>query len=171
MDLRHILNTSPESEPCLVDISPQLTLLVTLLEPGTLIIAPRNISESLTLLWNQLQSPAIPETRPRPPTIPFNHTLATSIESDVSVNRKITLSELYRYPPGIAVEYPETSAEGVGHLFELDPTNWINPTLDFQYSKGEPRGYSKKSEDVCVPVLTDSEGVEVPCKVKHATCK
>ncbi|KAJ7798963.1 hypothetical protein B0H14DRAFT_1711939 [Mycena olivaceomarginata] len=174
MDLRHLLNDSPEPEPSLVDISPQLAQLATLLRPGTQILAPPNISDDLAVLWNRLKPPATHEPRlplPSPPNNPLPHPLATSIERNVTITKKTTVSELYRYPPGVSVEYPESSESGVGHLFRLDPDGWTNPTLDFLYSKGEPRGYSKKGEDVSVPILTDSEGVQVPCKVKHATCK
>ncbi|KAJ7726457.1 hypothetical protein B0H14DRAFT_2641083 [Mycena olivaceomarginata] len=139
MDLRHLLNDSPEPEP-------------SLLLPN---------SDDLAVLWNWLKPPATHEPRlplPSPPNNPLPHPLATSIERNVTITKKTTVSELYRYPPGVSVEYPESSESGVGHLFRLDPDGWTNPTLDFLYSKGEPRGYSKKGEDVSVPILTDSEG-------------
>ncbi|KAJ3794488.1 hypothetical protein GGU11DRAFT_759104 [Lentinula aff. detonsa] len=58
------------------------------------------------------------------------------IHRDYKLNSKTTLSVVYLYPPGSVVEYPET-----GQLD--DQSGWAKPSLDFLYSHGEPRGYSR----------------------------
>ena len=49
----------------------------------------------------------------------------------------MTLTTLYTYPRNTYLEYPETMENGfVGHLFEMDPDDWSNPTTSFVYSLG-----------------------------------
>ncbi|KAJ7710725.1 hypothetical protein B0H17DRAFT_1173621 [Mycena rosella] len=170
MDLARLLN-SPEPEPPLVDISAQLASLATLLRPGNVILATPHVRVALINLVTRLVPVPTPITPQPPPNIPLDHPLAISVQHDVVVNQRMTVSELYKYPLGVSVEYPESSAQGVGHLFQIAPDDWSNPTLDFLYSKGEPRGHSKKGEEVIVPFLRDANDDLVPCKVKHATCQ
>ncbi|KAJ7667366.1 hypothetical protein B0H17DRAFT_1184191 [Mycena rosella] len=166
MDLARLLN-SPEPEPPLVDISAQLASLATLLGPGNVILATPHVRVALINLVTRLVPVPTPPITPQPPpNILLDHPLAISVQHDVVVNQRMTVSELYKYPLGVSVEYPESSAQGVGHLFQIAPDDWSNPTLDFLYSKGEPRGHSKKGEEVTVPFLRDANGDLVPCKVK-----
>ena len=63
------------------------------------------------------------------------------IAFNVKVNSKVKVHSLYFHPRGSVVEYPQTDLDkNVGHLFEMDPSNWINPALDFAYSRGPPEG-------------------------------
>ncbi|KAJ7698996.1 hypothetical protein B0H17DRAFT_1129538 [Mycena rosella] len=89
-----------------------------------------------------LPVPTPPTTPKPPPNIPLDQPLAISVQHNVVVNQRVTVSELYGYPLG------------------------SNPTLDFLYSKGEPRGHSKKGEEVTVSFLMDANGDLVSCKVK-----
>ncbi|KAJ3740786.1 hypothetical protein DFH05DRAFT_1404766 [Lentinula detonsa] len=95
------------------------------------------------------------------------------IHRDYKLNSKTTLSVVYLYPPGSVVEYPETGQlddQSVGHLFHLDPKGWAKPSLDFLYSRGEPRGYSRGN--VSTPLLVSSiTGQEVPCTSRYSTCQ
>ncbi|KAJ7679908.1 hypothetical protein B0H17DRAFT_1138922 [Mycena rosella] len=156
MDLAYLLN-SPEPDPPLVDISAQLASLATFLGPGNIILATPHVQAAFVDLVTRLVPvPTLPTTPQPPPNIPLDHLLAISVQHNVVVNQKVTVSELYKYPLGVSVEYPESSAQGVGHLFQIALEDWSNPTLDFLYSKGEPHGHSRSGEEVNVPFLTDA---------------
>ncbi|KAJ6527069.1 hypothetical protein B0H19DRAFT_970076 [Mycena capillaripes] len=117
----------------------------------------------------QRLSPNVTPPRPCSP-----HSPASEIGVDVKITRQTTISSLYTYALGTSVEYPQTSIEGVGHLFLMDPSdtdNWPNPIRDFAYSLGDPKGYTRTSLSNFVEILTDSNGNMVPCRIQHATCK
>ncbi|KAJ3840861.1 hypothetical protein F5878DRAFT_532801 [Lentinula raphanica] len=92
---------------------------------------------------------------------------------DYRLNCKTTLSQVYQYPAGAVAEYPETSDDGIGHLFEMDVNSWPSgqsPGRDFAYSRGEPRGNGR--DCVTIPLLVDSvTGEMVPCMTRHSTCQ
>ncbi|KAJ7276956.1 hypothetical protein C8J57DRAFT_1584425 [Mycena rebaudengoi] len=175
MDLRRILNSPEPPEVDLVDISKEVTLLVNFLWSGKTVLASLTIKTALAGLV-PVSAPAgrTSTTPPRSPSPipPIQHPLAVAIEYNVPITKKTTVSELYIYPLNTSVEYPESSASGVGHLFPINPmATCPNPTLSFTYSKGVPRGYSKPGEEVCVLRLTDANDEPVPCVVKHSTCQ
>lgn len=98
--------------------------------------------------------------------------IQTVIEHDVQITRKTTVSTLYRYPQETSVEYPETDGDKpVGHLFYVNPDNWVLPWNDFVYSRGAPDGGSKTGSFSYCSLLVDHTGVMVPCKIRHATCR
>ncbi|KAJ7236183.1 hypothetical protein C8J57DRAFT_1088347 [Mycena rebaudengoi] len=174
MDLRCILNSPEPPEVDLVDISKEVTLLANFLRSGKTVLASLTIKTALAGLV-PVSAPAgqTSTTPPRSPSPipPIQHPLAVAIEYNVPITKKTTVSELYIYPLNTSVEYPESSASGVGHLFPINPlATCPNPTLSFTYSKGVPRGYSKPGEEVCVLRLTDANDEPVPCVVKHSTC-
>ncbi|KAJ6606289.1 hypothetical protein DFH09DRAFT_1299558 [Mycena vulgaris] len=105
-----------------------------------------------------------PQPQPQPPTITQEH--------GVKLNRKTTLSTLYRYPLGLSVEYPETATPNpVGHPFRLDLDQWYNPWLDFAYSLGNGGG-AKVTDITSCPLLVDeTTGEEVPCKKQSLACQ
>lgn len=185
MDLNHLLNSSPEpTEELLVDVGPQILALHSLLLGTTSVLcAPQHVHDDLRRILGILQgiSPATPHgpsvalhaspatPSPGPESSIYTHPLASSILSNVQITTKTTLSELYQYPMNTALEYPETSDSGVGHLFQLQPgTTWDNPTLSFAYSLGSPRGFSQPGQEVEIDLL--GNGRKVPCRVKHSTC-
>ncbi|KAG7093238.1 hypothetical protein E1B28_006924 [Marasmius oreades] len=92
---------------------------------------------------------------------------------NLRLNRKTTLSKVYRHRLAAIVEYPETGStadHAVGHVFELDPMCWYNPANDFAYSRGDPRGIDRNPSTV--PLLVSSQtGQPVPCTVRHSTCQ
>jgi hypothetical protein len=97
--------------------------------------------------------------------------LLPTMERNVRLNRKTTLSTLFRYPLGTTIEYPETGAkESVGHLFEVAQDGWSNPRLYFAYSQGAPSGRTKTGSYVFSSLLVDDNGEKVPCQEVHATC-
>lgn len=103
--------------------------------------------------------------------------MAREIQQNVKMNRQTRLDELYVYPPGVIVEYPETKANGrVGHLFEMEPgVEWHNPANSFAYSLGEPKGSRVGSRPggkgaLTCALLVDSQGSLVPIRESHATC-
>jgi hypothetical protein len=123
------------------------------------------------LSWAELLNPAPDVTCPAPITPSLCHTASYKVNYNVQATRQLTLSHLYTYHPGTLVEYPETTVAGhVGHLFELDADNWVNPTNAFAYSQGLPGGRSKKSQMRYCQLLVDREGHTVPCHVAHSTC-
>ncbi|KAF5353020.1 hypothetical protein D9757_012737 [Collybiopsis confluens] len=97
----------------------------------------------------------------------------TLIYSDFRLTKKTTLSAVYLHQSGSVVEYPATGAvdgASVGHLFAMDINKWSKPSLNFVYSRGEPKG--KALETVTVPLLVDSvTGEMVPCVARHSTCQ
>jgi hypothetical protein len=99
--------------------------------------------------------------------------LPSMVHQNVYLNCKTTLVALHSHPLNTFLEYPEASADGpVGHLFTMDPTNWMNPTLSFTYSMGEPSGRSAKGSAVYCPILVDQDNpsMSVPCTERHLTC-
>lgn len=94
------------------------------------------------------------------------------IRTHVKLNRQTALEKVIYHPPGVLVEYPETSAHGsIGHIFSMDnASQWFNPVHNFAYSQGAPKG-SSGSKAVYCALLTDEDGNEVPCKVSHSTCE
>jgi hypothetical protein len=96
-----------------------------------------------------------------------------TVRHNVIINRETTLKILYTYHCDAIVEYPETGCTGdvtIGHLFSVDPDNWIHPALNVSYSQGDLRGSTKRGQSVRCDVLVDRERVEVPCRVSHSTC-
>jgi hypothetical protein len=119
-------------------------------------------SRSSSLSIESNNSEPIPETVTSAPA---------SVQYNVKLNRKTTLTKLYHYDLGSYVEYPESSTQGpIGHLFHVNPMNWENPALNFAYSRGKPSGRTKEGEVVYCVLLTDGNGVEVPCQERHTTC-
>ncbi|KAJ7490348.1 hypothetical protein B0H11DRAFT_2191580 [Mycena galericulata] len=178
MDLRHVLNPAPP--PILVDISSHVQSLAALLASGDPLLASPRVDAALRDILASFSRPAVaqpPTGHPRPtrsPSPPITeHPLASAVEYDVKITSKTTLSTLYTYPSGTCVEYPETSPEGVGHLFQLENTEegWQTPTLNFAYSLGAPKGTSRRGLEVHVSVLKDRHGSTVPCRVKQTTCQ
>lgn len=98
-----------------------------------------------------------------------------STRHDIRLNNKTMLSSLYHYKTGTILEYPHTSDKrttSVGHLFELSPSQWHHPRLNFAYSQGSPNGQSKEGDHVyCLLLKHDRTGEKVPCRVTHYTCK
>lgn len=111
-----------------------------------------------------------------PPSMPatLSQAAAFKVETNVLVTRQTTVSKLYTYCAGAIVEYPETATEEhIGHLFEMDISNWFNPASSFAYSQGRPEGFSTKSTKGSAyhcNVLVDEDGNKVPCSIRHTTC-
>ena len=104
------------------------------------------------------------------PPAPIERTCTQNIK----ITHKITLGDLYSYPLGAIVEYPETSChKPVGHLFEISPVEWVQPKLSFAYSLGAPMGQveTRNDQPIYCNLLVDKDGERVPCRVSHATCK
>ena len=96
-----------------------------------------------------------------------------SVSHNIRLNRKTLLSKLYTYELGSYVEYPETSElDAIGHLIQLDPSQWQNPMRNFAYSYGSPSGRTKRGHEVSCSLLVDSggTGARVPCVEMHFTC-
>lgn len=95
------------------------------------------------------------------------------IHNNYKLNRRTTLSAVYRYPVDAILEYPETGVgpkDLVGHLFEMRQDAWLSPSRDFAYSRGKPS--SKTKETVTNPLLVDSTtGELVPCFSRYTTCR
>ncbi|KAJ3924494.1 MAG: hypothetical protein NXY57DRAFT_969752 [Lentinula lateritia] len=103
-----------------------------------------------------------------PPSMPatLSQAAAFKVETNVLVTRQTTVSKLYTYCAGAIVEYPETATEEhIGHLFEMDISNWFNPASSFAYSQGRPEGFSTKSTKGSAyhcNVLVDEDGNKAP---------
>ncbi|KZP19049.1 hypothetical protein FIBSPDRAFT_955798 [Athelia psychrophila] len=107
-----------------------------------------------------------------PPTPSTDDHDIISVKDDVYLNRETTLARLFTYAQCITLEYPATNCNRpVGHLFEVDPDNWVNPRLNFAYSQGGPSGSSKRGREMFCKLLVDVDGNEVPCKISQYTCQ
>ncbi|KAJ7222651.1 hypothetical protein C8J57DRAFT_1094515 [Mycena rebaudengoi] len=158
--------------PPLVDIRSQLAQF-SRLSLEDVVLAPPSVRQKLVDALSFLSTlPPSPST-PHPsdfnilisPTPPLRQTY------NERVSRQTILSTLFHYPVNSIVEYPATSAQGsVGHLFEMDPENWMCPSLNITYSLGSPRGQTLAGSSVKCQLLVDSKGVAVPCIEKHSTC-
>ncbi|KAH6890216.1 hypothetical protein BKA70DRAFT_1234823 [Coprinopsis sp. MPI-PUGE-AT-0042] len=125
-------------------------------------ITHSGISSTLSELRSASRSPRV--SRQQPPTYPLVP------QYNVKINRKTRLGTLYTYlNPTTWLEYPETSNGSVGHLFKMDPLNWIKPSQSFAYSQGEPSSRGRKV--VKISILLDSRGNEVDCSVSHSNCQ
>ncbi|KAG6818895.1 hypothetical protein H0H93_000513 [Arthromyces matolae] len=119
-----------------------------------------------------IEQPNNPPTQRQTSHAPSSPSTPIRIERNVQINRVTTLDVLYVYEEGSIVEFPETSHSGnVGHLFTLNSSHWYDPTRDFAYSTGPPRGASQPKDKVYCSVLTDEKGVKVPCRSIHTTCQ
>ncbi|KAJ7800830.1 hypothetical protein B0H14DRAFT_2615859 [Mycena olivaceomarginata] len=164
-----------------VDASADFRALLDALGPldRPFLVAPNVHRQLQEILTSCTAPPPVAQRRnPPPATMAVARSLALqadpdrTVEYNVRVSDKTILARLYTYPAGACVEYPESGdVNPVGHLLpiagDLDsPLPWT----DFAYSKGAPDGGSGKNEFYYTPVLVDDHGVEVACKVRHATC-
>ncbi|KAJ6482225.1 hypothetical protein C8R47DRAFT_1218201, partial [Mycena vitilis] len=118
--------------------------------------------------------PSPPPPPPLPPPVsqraqpPADRT----VEHDVQIGANSYVSVLYRYRPGVDVEYPTSGVDGpVGHLIPVDPAQPSLPWVDFAYSHGAPMGGVEAKHFSYSPLLVDTDNVPVPCKKSHATCQ
>lgn len=124
----------------------------------------------LTSQPNISQTASSTPLRPLPQQPSPNNTLL--IQHNVQINCQTTLDRVIFHPSDAIVEYPETSKHGrVGHLFTLDPIQWVNPIHNFAYSLGGSRGMSERDRPIKVSLLVDESGDMVPCRVSHSTCE
>lgn len=115
------------------------------------------------------RSPPAPLVPPTLPFLPLNG--GRTAEYGVHVSPRSHLSVLYRYQPGVDLEYPESGANApVGHLIPMDPAAKQLPWVDFAYSRGTPDGGCAKDDFFFSDLLVDANGKPVPCKKRHTTC-
>ncbi|KAJ7727275.1 hypothetical protein B0H14DRAFT_3518892 [Mycena olivaceomarginata] len=115
------------------------------------------VLQNLLAAWTPPQAPSLP-----PPT---------AVAGRLTTRRGTKLSVLYRYQPGVPVEYPESGLGApVGHLIPMTPGTRL-PWVDFAYSRGAPDGGSAKEDVFFTDLLVDQNGVPVPCKKRHSTCQ
>lgn len=159
----------------LFDVSEKFTVLrerLSCLPNGPILVSAEMSSHLQALLsgWPSNISSAPPG--PQSPTLLRTDMIV--VEENVKITKYTTLSKLYRYPPGMTVEYPETSTDSsrpVGHLFHINPDDFYLPWRDFSYSNGAPDGGLRPGETVTIPLLVDGAKRVVPCLQRHATCE
>jgi hypothetical protein len=167
----HPLSSTSSLSPGQENVNPQLEILSKRLSE-----APLAVKEAVELAVSYFTdarnaSPRLQLTPPPditgPPVIPSN----TIVHCNIQINRQTTLETVYYYPLNTLMEYPETSVDGsVGHVFTLDPQEWINPMANFAYSLGGSHGMSQKAKIIKVSLLVDASGERVPCRETHTTC-
>jgi len=191
--VEHRPSTPPQ--PVLVDVREEWNALALAAASGPVLVSPRT-QQGLSRALGRLR--AMPSPSPTAPlpissdnTTTSNHLPLTisltpsssqptplndsyppvTIQHNVFLNRKTTLTALYTYALHTCLEYPRTTASGVmGHLFTMDTEHWVRPSLSFAYSLGRPSGHSKNGDIIYCPLLTDKDGNEVPCFESHSTC-
>ncbi|KAJ6505572.1 hypothetical protein C8R45DRAFT_1091275 [Mycena sanguinolenta] len=174
--ISNLLN--PDDTP--LDAAPLLSQLLTLSRNKNSLLVPPEIHNHLRLATKYLEeisepaqtTPSIPRVQPvitQPPGREVHRTTAHNIR----ITRETTLDVLYTYPVGAVVEYPETSSTGyIGHLFQIDPSKWLNPVLDVAYSRRTPSGQTPPEKAVYAKILRSSTTNEaVPCIRSHTTCQ
>lgn len=162
----------------LVDLQPALTALSHHISPLGPLLVPINIADSVSGIIQYLSatapSSASGSALSNPPrssnSLSVNASELPPLEFNVQLNRSTRLNRLHRYEVGKMLEYPETHADGVGHLFTMDPENWNDPWSSFAYSLGTPCGGSTKSTTVFCELLKDTAGNRVACREYHYTC-
>jgi hypothetical protein len=170
MDLNQLLNPADEN------VLPLIRELATFSEERAVLV-PFNIQNHLLQVVEHLRDNVRNNnSMGRMPRVSVSHSESLvenrEEEYDVKLNRETTLDILYRYPADTVLEYPETSYSGfVGHLFRIDPKNWINPILNVVYSRGKPAGQTVAGKEVLTEILVDAAtGQKVPCVLSHTTC-
>jgi len=137
-----------------------------------------NPSPSTICMLNVTSGFAVPTISSSPiPELQSYISRPTSIQYNIYLNCKTTLSQLLKYPCGVSVEYAEGEGDDqdvVGHLFAMNPRqlgSWSSPLNDFAYSRGAPKEKSKAGEEVFILFLLDLQtGEPVPCIKCHSTC-
>ncbi|KAJ7828429.1 hypothetical protein B0H13DRAFT_2373213 [Mycena leptocephala] len=156
-----------------------------LMPPPTCVLSSglsRGFNLTLVPFWSRLtptytsntyllpRSPPAPLVPPTLPFLPLNG--GRTAEYGVHVSPRSHLSVLYRYQPGVDLEYPESGANApVGHLIPMDPAAKQLPWVDFAYSRGTPDGGCAKDDFFFSDLLVDANGKPVPCKKRHTTCQ
>src|ERR1700683_4036974 len=124
------------------NVSPQLDFLSRLHDLPILPQAPLAVKRALDFVvlyftstgnvgplqaGSHLHPTTPPNTNPLP-VIPLDTTVCYNIQ----INCQTTLETVYYYTLNTLLEYLDTSADGsVGHVFTLDPQEWIIPVLNF----------------------------------------
>lgn len=174
-----------------VDILPDLESLVQLANDlGSVVHAPLQVQRALQLVTQYLGSAFHSAGSERSNTdvsvVSRQRMYSASCDSiptpiqarptkttfNIDLTNRTHLERLYHYDLDSYVEYPETAVnDAVGYIFRMDPAHWRNPSLDFAYSLGEPRGATPKGKTLFCPVLVDQvTGEPVPCRETHSTC-
>ncbi|KAF7354586.1 hypothetical protein MSAN_01371900 [Mycena sanguinolenta] len=174
--ISNLLN--PDDTP--IDAVPLISRLSTLSENKNSLLVPPEIHNHLRIAATYLEeisppAPVISSIARHQPTIPQppRSEARRKTAYNVRITRETTVDVLYTYPVGAVIEYPETSLTGsIGHLFEIDPSDWSNPVLNVAYSRGAPSGQTPPGKEVYTEILLDSiTNKKVPCIRAHTTCK
>nr|GAT44274.1 predicted protein [Mycena chlorophos] len=176
LDLDALLNPAPGLDLTQqVNVRAQLERLSALLTTGASIPATPAVLQLLDRAATALETQQFPSLEK---SLSLSYPTERWAEHDVYLNQKKTLSTLYRYFAGAVVEYPESGTSThmpVGHLFYMDPDNWMSPLDNIAYSKGRPRGgpdaVDTNGKEIFCRLLVDRSGNLVPCQVSHATCQ
>jgi hypothetical protein len=176
LSLADLLNPIPDVEPPhnredLHDIRP---LLLQLSNSGLVPIrAPRFVYDWLFDTAQRLPHAELAAAlHPDLDIVSRNSPLAPSVQYNITLNRKTTLSRLFIFEdPSTYLEYPDTDPDRpVGYLFRQLPESWYNPTRNFVYSLGDPSGATRAGDEVICTIMVDRNGVQVPCTKRHWTC-
>ncbi|KAJ7690900.1 hypothetical protein B0H14DRAFT_3532147 [Mycena olivaceomarginata] len=110
---------------------------------------------------------------PPPPATPHQPpTVARTAEYGARISPRSRLSILYRYEPGVDLEYPQSGVDvPVGHLIPVNPSARRLLWTDIAYSCSEPDGGTRSGEYFYTHLLVDRHGVPVPCEKQHSTCQ
>ncbi|KAF5382081.1 hypothetical protein D9615_004312 [Tricholomella constricta] len=87
------------------------------------------------------------------------------------INRLTTVDALIDHPLNAIVEYPQTGSckgESVAHRFVVDPTNFVHPKFNIQYSLGDGHG---GHSDVFCGLLVNRDGTRAYSKHLRTSCK
>ncbi|KAJ7763443.1 hypothetical protein B0H16DRAFT_1718672 [Mycena metata] len=164
------LQAQADMRASLIDVRTQLDELFTL--SATTQQAPREIQQKIKEVVAYLQQNQAISAAPLPLERSDPSPPPPEIEKDIRLTSKTHLSILYRYPLNTIIEYPESGTENpIGHLFRLDPDDWVLPDLSIAYSRGSPGGQTLPGRSVTIPLLVDASGNVVECQESHSTCQ
>lgn len=150
------------------------------------VLVPENVGQAIATVASYfraslvLSAPQLTENSDSNPvsTPTDSRSAEPTVQLNVKLNRQTTVCKLYTYlNPDHILEFPETSSEegGIGHLFRVDPRQWVSPARNFVYSLGGERGStiknSKSGKHLFNALLKDEHGTNVPCRVSSKTCE
>ncbi|KAJ7048278.1 hypothetical protein C8F01DRAFT_1285136 [Mycena amicta] len=159
-----------EPDAQLVDIAPLLRRIASLSTSGSSITVPVAVERRLADVLCDLEQHLGPS--PSANTRDVVESDQWEAETNVRLTSKTTLETLYHHPLGTLVEYLISGRRRpVGHMFRMDPADWVVPDPNIAYSRAHPMGRNEESKPYFCDLMVDGNGNKVPCFNTHSTCR
>ena len=132
--------------------------------------APTNTTSELALNEDLEPSPSIQKAS----CIPSVATYYSEVERIALCNRvtrKSSVSAIVDHPEGAVVEYPEAGrrpGDSVAHRFTIDPSDYIHPRDNIQFSMGDKHG--GRNDVLCLLLKNSITNEPILCKKRTYSC-